>query len=539
MKLPFLPRQHPDEMAISYLLRLCTVNGEKSIEHTLFRLSGSHFSDSKIYNHPHGHSRLIGEMKPGVLSNEYILVHAYDFLKSFSISRICPECLKADEYIRCTHQHYPIISCSIHHCHLISKCPSCHDPLSYKRRSLYFCGNKQCDYDLRDFTPIEATPSEAFATEIYQGSIRGENDYVIRLSPKSFSIPLTDVGLMNGVDLGMIPDDIRAELFCELASGYRPDPTGKYPMSPEDYIAKIIHRTKSLDDISQLTGIRKEKLDFLDLNDSSTRIANQIYNIISIDNVIEQYSLSFNLLVRLKEKNILSPISVLGGAKEWLYSNNDIHSILERINTLCVDIFVDNESCLIVNSSDPYVDESNFYCFVIEQLITGNIRLSQRTDTFGFFVFSWKEYESVISAGLNNYFNFIFVEEAARLLGVTKNDLLSFSSAGKISFSRGQFVSGEERIYFSHLDIQNFKKSLIPSINDKSIYIDPKILMRDLDEDRESEVLTNKIIEGRSRYMYEAATLDHPNKIVRITIATGIHEIGIFIDGKFVVDQDQ
>jgi hypothetical protein len=68
--------------------------------------------------------------------------------KYFSINnRICPKCLKSNQYIKKYWDIFFVTSCIEHNCLLIEECPNCKKKIKYNRSSIYRC---KCGFDFRE-----------------------------------------------------------------------------------------------------------------------------------------------------------------------------------------------------------------------------------------------------------------------------------------------------------------------------------------------------------------------------------------------------
>lgn len=75
----------------------------------------------------------------------------------FGSPKVCPGCLKQDEYCRIMWDLLPFTACPSHKAILIDKCPRCKKPLSWVRNRVSVC---RCGFDWRGAVAAEADSSE-------------------------------------------------------------------------------------------------------------------------------------------------------------------------------------------------------------------------------------------------------------------------------------------------------------------------------------------------------------------------------------------
>ncbi len=168
------PPPFPDECLIGYVLRLTQENGygTPSWIFELARLkidlvSGGRptlyrvYSDLAALRQVTGLTdseceqlsyRLIGFENAVVVSDHHLPVDCV----RFGSPKVCPGCLKEDEYCRIVWDLSPFTACPSHKTILVDRCPRCNKRLSWVRNRVSVC---RCGFDWRGADAVEADPS--------------------------------------------------------------------------------------------------------------------------------------------------------------------------------------------------------------------------------------------------------------------------------------------------------------------------------------------------------------------------------------------
>lgn len=188
MKLPVVPRRHPDEGLGSFLFRLAELNGWKGVAE-LFDACGIEGAPSGLLQ-----IELIGEGRAanllaavglgideidqtvmsrlGPTANSDVIWSG----KRIKIARlrrrlapVCPECLAESPYYRRRWWHIAVTGCGKHGAALVDRCPSCRKMLRPGRRRIAQCN---CGFD---FTRIRAAVANATAYSTVDRWIESED----------------------------------------------------------------------------------------------------------------------------------------------------------------------------------------------------------------------------------------------------------------------------------------------------------------------------------------------------------------------------